>query len=189
MYLSQFFVEGLGHTSYLIASDQTKEAAVVDPGREIQPYLDRARRAGVKIRAVIETHLHNDFVSGAKQLAARVGAEHLAPAGARLTYRHQTARDGHVLTLGELLPRAGELDPARHTVVICGTGTRSSIGTSLLLRRGFGWVINVLGGMTAWKAAGYPTTPARQTVDEQSGAEQLPVDDAGQFRIPPQAQR
>src|SRR3990172_9036458 len=68
MFLKQFFVEGLGHASYLIASEQTKEAAVIDPGREIAVYLDEARAQGLHIRYVCETHVHNDFVSGAAQL-------------------------------------------------------------------------------------------------------------------------
>jgi len=103
MFLKQFFVEGLGHASYLIASEQTKEAAVIDPGREIAVYLDEARAQGLHIRYVCETHVHNDFVSGAAQLAAAVGAEHVAPAEAGLLYPHRAIADGQTLRLGELV--------------------------------------------------------------------------------------
>lgn len=57
MYLKQVFVEGSGHASYLISSDETQEAAVVDPGRDISVYADDAQREGLRIRYVLETHL------------------------------------------------------------------------------------------------------------------------------------
>ena len=80
MYLQQFFVEGLGHASYLIGSDRTREAAIVDPRRDIAVYLDAAATAGLRIRYVLETHVHNDFLSGARAIAERLGAEHVASA-------------------------------------------------------------------------------------------------------------
>ncbi len=74
MYVQQFFVEGLGHASYLIGSDSSQEAAVVDPRRDIDVYLAAAARAGLRIRYVIETHVHNDFLSGAKTIARQLVA-------------------------------------------------------------------------------------------------------------------
>lgn len=102
MYLSQFFVEGLGHASYLLASEKTHEAAIVDPRRDIDVYLDAARAAGVEIRYVLETHNHNDFVSGARALAELTGATHIASAQAELQFPYQPASDGDTLTLGEV---------------------------------------------------------------------------------------
>ena len=102
MYLEQFFVEGLGHASYLLGSDETREAAVVDPRRDGDGYVQAAHRAGLTIRYVLETHVHNDFVSGARQLAARVGAEHVASAAAGLQHPHRGVREGDELRLGEL---------------------------------------------------------------------------------------
>jgi hydroxyacylglutathione hydrolase len=102
MYLQQFFVEGLGHASYLIGSDSTREAAVVDPRRDIDVYLKAAAEAGLRIRYVLETHVHNDFLSGAKAIAARLGAEHAASAEAGLTFQHRGVREGDQLDLGEL---------------------------------------------------------------------------------------
>lgn len=102
MYLQQFFIEGLGHASYLIGSDETKEAAVVDPRRDIQVYVEAAQRAGLRIRYALETHVHNDFLSGAKQLSQALGAEHVASAEGGLTFPYHGVRDGDMLQLGEL---------------------------------------------------------------------------------------
>ena len=67
MFFRQHYLGCLAHASYFIASGG--EAAVVDPQRDVDLYLDEARREGVAIRYVIETHLHADFVSGHRELA------------------------------------------------------------------------------------------------------------------------
>ncbi|MCC6180168.1 MAG: MBL fold metallo-hydrolase [Chloroflexi bacterium] len=103
MYLQQFFVDGLGHASYLIGSDSTHEAAVVDPRRDVAVYLEAAAQAGLRIRYALETHVHNDFLSGARAIASALGAEHVASAEAGLTFPHHGVRDGATLTLGELV--------------------------------------------------------------------------------------
>jgi hydroxyacylglutathione hydrolase len=113
MYFEQFFVEGLGHASYLIASDQTKEAAVVDPRRDIQVYLQAAHREGFEVRYLLEMHNHNDFLSGAHALAACLGAEHVASAAAGLQFGYHPVRDGDVLAVGELQIRV--LETPGHT--------------------------------------------------------------------------
>ena len=72
MFFKQFYLACLAHASYLIGSDG--EAAVVDPQRDVDEYLDEAAAQGLEIKYVIETHLHADFVSGHQELAARTGA-------------------------------------------------------------------------------------------------------------------
>ena len=72
MLFRQFYLGCLAHASYLIGSDG--EAAVVDPQRDVDIYLEEARANGLTIKHVIETHLHADFVSGHHELAARTGA-------------------------------------------------------------------------------------------------------------------
>jgi len=62
MKIEQIYTGCLAHGAYYIES--AGEAAVVDPLREVQPYLDRAARNGTQIRYVLETHFHADFVSG-----------------------------------------------------------------------------------------------------------------------------
>src|SRR5215470_11034350 len=82
MYFRQFYLGCLAHASYFIGSDG--EAAVVDPQRDVEIYLEEAKAHGFQIKYVIETHLHADFVSGHRELAARTGARvyfgYLAPA-------------------------------------------------------------------------------------------------------------
>jgi hydroxyacylglutathione hydrolase len=103
--LEQFFVEGLGHASYLIGADDGGDAFVVDPRRDIEHYVEAAHRLELQIRYVFETHIHNDFVSGARQLATEVGATHVASADANLHFDHHPVRDGDELHVGELLIR------------------------------------------------------------------------------------
>ncbi len=102
MYFEQFFVEGLGHQSYLVGSETTQEALVVDPRLDTQVYVDAAHAASLQIRYVLETHNHNDFLSGARALAERVGAEHIASAEAGLTFSYHGVREGDEVVLGEL---------------------------------------------------------------------------------------
>ena len=64
MRVTQYRIEGLGHLSTLVA-DESAGVAVVDPRRDIDLYLDQARAADLRITHVVETHLHNDYVSGA----------------------------------------------------------------------------------------------------------------------------
>jgi glyoxylase-like metal-dependent hydrolase (beta-lactamase superfamily II)/rhodanese-related sulfurtransferase len=100
MHIQRFFVEGLAHASYLIGSDG--EAAVVDPKRDVDDYIEEAKRAGLRIIAILNTHPHADFASGFCELAQRTGAKtyvsHLAPA----TYEHVDGKDGMRIKLGSL---------------------------------------------------------------------------------------
>lgn len=68
MHIKQFVASSLGDASYLVASGA--EAAVIDPQRDVRPYLAAAEELGVTIRYVFETHVHNDYVSGGPELAA-----------------------------------------------------------------------------------------------------------------------
>jgi hydroxyacylglutathione hydrolase len=74
MLFRQRYQRDLAQASYLIGCQVTGEALVVDPNRDLQQYLDLAAQEGVRITAVTETHIHADFVSGARELAARTGA-------------------------------------------------------------------------------------------------------------------
>ena len=74
MLLKYFYDERLAHASYLVGCQKTGEAIIVDPGRDISPYLLAAKQHGMKITGVAETHIHADYVSGARELADRVGA-------------------------------------------------------------------------------------------------------------------
>ena len=111
MYFKQFYLGCLAHASYLVGSEA--EAAVVDPRRDVDEYLDEARRQGLAIRWVIETHLHADFVSGHRELAERCGAEIVFGAAAEAALPHRAVRDGDELRLGAL--RLRFLETPGHT--------------------------------------------------------------------------
>lgn len=74
MYLKYFYDENLAQASYLVGCAKTGEALVVDPARDIQPYLDAAAAKEMRITHVAETHIHADYVSGGRELARRTGA-------------------------------------------------------------------------------------------------------------------
>ena len=96
---------------HLIASGD--EAAVVDPQRDVQQYLVEAERLGARVRYVLETHLHADFVSGHQELAARTGAEIVFGARAGVEYAYRRVRDGDELPVGSARIRA--LETPGHT--------------------------------------------------------------------------
>jgi len=97
-----FRIEGLGHLSTLIADDVAGVAAVVDPRRDVDAYLEAARELDLRITHVVETHLHNDYVSGGRDLAALTGATHVIGSGARLAHEHRPLRDGATFEVGAL---------------------------------------------------------------------------------------
>ena len=111
MYFEQFYLGCLAHASYLLASQG--EAVVVDPQRDVDIYLKAAEEHGVKIRHIFETHLHADFVSGHKELAARTGAKIYIGARAGAGFPHVDVQDGFELRVGKIVIRA--LDTPGHT--------------------------------------------------------------------------
>ena len=111
MYFKQFYLGCLAHASYLIGDGG--EAAVVDPQRDVDHYLAEAGRENLRIKYVIETHLHADFVSGHRELAARSGAQIVIGAEANAAFPHHGVRDGDTLRLGSIELRA--LETPGHT--------------------------------------------------------------------------
>ena len=112
MYFEQFYLGCLAHASYMLASQG--EAVVVDPQRDVDIYLKAAEEHGVKIHHIFETHLHADFVSGHKELAARTGAKIYIGARAGAKFSHVDVDDGFELRVGKVLLRV--LDTPGHTL-------------------------------------------------------------------------
>lgn len=106
MHFKQFYLGCLAHASYLIGSDG--EAAVIDPQRDVQQYIDEAAANGFTIKYVIETHLHADFVSGHLELAAKTGAEIVFGERAGAEFPHRAVRDGDELRIGKVILRGRE---------------------------------------------------------------------------------
>jgi hydroxyacylglutathione hydrolase len=101
MKIEQFFLEGLGHQSYFVAEGESGMAAIVDPRRDIDVYLEAAKRAGMQISHVLETHVHNDYVSGGRELAARAGAKIMASNIDPLVYADRSVREGDRIAVGK----------------------------------------------------------------------------------------
>jgi glyoxylase-like metal-dependent hydrolase (beta-lactamase superfamily II)/rhodanese-related sulfurtransferase len=111
MYFEQFYLGCLAHASYLLASEG--QAMVVDPQRDVEIYLQAAKQHGVSIRHIFETHLHADFVSGHKELAARTGATIYIGGSAGAMFPHVPVKDGFALRVGKL--RIDGLETPGHT--------------------------------------------------------------------------
>jgi hydroxyacylglutathione hydrolase len=103
MRIEQFVAESLGDSSYLLVSGRS--AAAVDPQRDVRPFLAAAERLGAGIDFVLETHVHNDYLSGGRELAER-GAKVVAPTMAKLQFPHLPLDDGGEIEIGGARLRA-----------------------------------------------------------------------------------
>jgi DMSO/TMAO reductase YedYZ molybdopterin-dependent catalytic subunit/glyoxylase-like metal-dependent hydrolase (beta-lactamase superfamily II)/rhodanese-related sulfurtransferase len=102
MYFKQILDECCGCASYLIASRESREALVIDPSIQTEPYEALLREREFQLRYVIDTHVHADHVSGARRLVSRCGGELCLHEVAQVTYPFRPLRDGEELPLGQL---------------------------------------------------------------------------------------
>ncbi len=110
MLLKYFYNEKLAHASYLVGCQATGEAIIIDPGRHVELYLETAEANDMRIVAVTETHIHADFVSGARELAERTGAKlYLSDEGDENWkyqyldgYDHELVYDGSRFSIGNI---------------------------------------------------------------------------------------
>lgn len=110
MLLKYFYDPFLAHASYMVGCQKTGEAIIVDPDRNIQPYLDAAKREEMEIVGTVETHIHADYVSGSRELAEKTGAtiyvSDEGPAEWKYTYvreyDHQLLKDGDTFDIGNI---------------------------------------------------------------------------------------
>jgi hydroxyacylglutathione hydrolase len=102
MKIEQFVIEGLGHQSYALLETQSGEAAVVDPRRDVDVYVQAAQRAQARITYILETHIHNDYIIGSRELGARTGATIVASTLDPLHYEFQPVREGDHFSVGSL---------------------------------------------------------------------------------------
>ena len=114
MLVKPFVDEHLGNSSYLVASEVTGRAAVIDPQRDVDRYLQAAEGLGLRLVYALDTHLHADFVSGGRELAARPGLSFGASAEAGLGFVHLPLAEGNTIQLDDL--------------AIGGESARTSIG-------------------------------------------------------------
>lgn len=106
MILDRVYTPGLAQVAYLVADDVAGEAAVIDPRRDVAAYLAWAAERGLRITAILETHVHADFVSGARELAAATGAPMYASRLGNQDFPHEPLDDGGEVAVGRLRLRA-----------------------------------------------------------------------------------
>ncbi len=97
--VERFYLGCLAHASYMIASEGI--AAVIDPQRDVDLYLEAAAGKNWRIEHIIETHLHADFVSGHRELAERTGARIYLGAGSGAEFAHVAVKDGDEIEFGQ----------------------------------------------------------------------------------------
>lgn len=102
MIFEQYYLECLSQASYLVADETTGRAVVVDPRRDIGQYLESAKKHGVTIELVIDTHFHADFLSGHLELAQATGAPIAFGARAETGFATRALRDGERISLGDV---------------------------------------------------------------------------------------
>ena len=164
MILHQFYLSCLAHASYLVADEQTRTAAVVDPQRDIDQYLGFAAERGLRIAHVILTHLHADFIAGHLELRDRVGATIYLGAAATAEYAFTPLHDGDRVEMGRVRLQAIETpghtpesisiavydldhsDTAAHAVLTGDTLFVGDVGRPDL-RAALGWTAADLGGL------------------------------------------
>jgi hydroxyacylglutathione hydrolase len=112
MVVETVFTEGVAHLSYLIGDEATGKAAVIDPRRYVEVYIELARKNKLSITHVLETHIHADFVSGTRELVDRTGTAKAAlsvEGGAKYGFECGNLKDGDKIYLGRVILTA------RHT--------------------------------------------------------------------------
>jgi glyoxylase-like metal-dependent hydrolase (beta-lactamase superfamily II)/3-mercaptopyruvate sulfurtransferase SseA len=112
VHVERFYLGCLAHASYLVSSEGT--AAVIDPQRDVDIYIEAAARDGLKIEHIIETHLHADFISGHRELAQRTGARIYLGEGSGAAFDHAAIKDGDTIAFGDC--RLTVLQTPGHTV-------------------------------------------------------------------------
>ena len=164
MLFKQFYLNCLAHASYLIGDEETRTAAVVDPQRDIERYLEFAAEHKLQIKHVILTHLHADFIAGHLELRDRAGSTIYLGAKAQAEYRFTPLAEGSVIEFGRVRLKA--LETPGHTPesisILVYDLERSSVepyavltGDTLFigdvgrpdLRASLGWSATDLGGL------------------------------------------
>lgn len=123
MNFKQFYLGCLAHASYYIGSEN--EAAIIDPQRDVQQYIDEANANGQTIKYIIETHSHADFVSGHIELAGKTGARIVYGSRAETAFPTLKVSDGDELTLGTVSLKFIETPghtPESITIIASDTG-------------------------------------------------------------------
>jgi hydroxyacylglutathione hydrolase len=164
MILKQFYLPCLAHASYVIGDEATGTAAVVDPQRDVDQYIEFGAERGLKIRHVFLTHLHADFIAGHLELRDLAGATIYLGAAARAQYAFTPLHDGDSIEFGRVRLRALETPghtPESISILVHDLNTNDSQPYAVLtgdtlfigdvgrpdLRASLGWSAKDLGSM------------------------------------------
>lgn len=101
VFIEMVRIESLGNTTYVIGSEESGLCAVIDPVRDVDHYTAIAEKHGARIKYALETHVHNDFISGARELATQTGCEVGASASGGLLFSSLRLQENDELDLGE----------------------------------------------------------------------------------------
>lgn len=102
IFIEQFVDTRLGNSAYLVGSHASQRAVLIDPLRDVEQYRHAAERLGVHITHILDTHLHNDFVSGARELAAQTGAIIGLGAQFGVEFEHLSLEENQLVASGDL---------------------------------------------------------------------------------------
>ena len=102
MFFEQFVLPSLGHASYVVGDERTGRALLLDPRRDVDVYFDYLRSKGLRLEHAVDTHGHNDYLSGLQEVVARQRVELLGYAEADLGYDHRPIKDGEVIEMGDV---------------------------------------------------------------------------------------
>ncbi len=106
MSIDRVYTPGLAQVAYLVADERAGEVAVIDPRRDVDAYLQWVNDRGLRVVAILETHVHADFVSGARELAAATGAPVYAGRLGNTEFPHVAVENGDEIRVGALILRA-----------------------------------------------------------------------------------
>ena len=113
MFLQRYYLECLSHASYMVADEKTKVAAVIDPRRDIDIYVEDAHQNGYEIKHVILTHFHADFIAGHIELRDKVGARIYLGTRAQAEFDFEPLGDGSFIEFGDV--RLESMETPGHT--------------------------------------------------------------------------
>lgn len=103
MFFRQFYLPSLGHASYVVGDEATGRALVLDPRRDVEIYFEALRSKGMRLAFAVDTHGHNDYLSGIGEVAARQPIEALGFENAGLGYDHRAVKDGEMIEMGDVV--------------------------------------------------------------------------------------
>ena len=178
-----FVTPGLGDNSFLVASGG--EAVVVDPQRDVGRFLSAAEARGVRIRHVLETHVHNDYLSGALEIHRATGAGIVAPARGRYEFPHLPVEEGDENAVGDLALRA--IETPGHTPEHISYEVRQGVSDPVAVFTGGSLMVgtagrtDLLGRQRTEELTRLQYRTLRRLAELPSAAQVLPTHGAGSF--------